>query len=95
MSARTIGPGVQVSSTVGTTAAVALTANPSRQFVQLQNIHPSQSLGYTVDGSTPVIGTNGFVLVPYGSVTLDVYVATGAITVIGSAASTAYCILSA
>ena len=94
MSALTKGQGTLVTSTIGTTAAAtAVIANTSRNFLQIQNVHATQSMAYTLDGTTPVINGNGFTLGPLGSASYDVWVPTGLVTVIGSGASTAYSIL--
>ena len=93
MSAITRAQGTMVSSTVGTTAApTAVISNPGRNFLFIENVHASQSLAFTLDGTTPVINGNGFTLGPLGSVTFDIFCPTGLVTVIGSGASTAYSI---
>lgn len=75
--------------TVGTTAEIALAANPQRQFLDIQNVHATQNVGYTLNGTTPVIGQAGtFVLTPYQEKLLDTFVVTGAVTVIGSGSGT-------
>lgn len=91
MSALTRALGTEVNGTVGTTAAVALVANTGRNFLTIQNTSASNSLSFTVDGSTPISTSKGFLLsAAGGAVTFDVFVPTGAITVIGSAAGTTY-----
>ncbi len=93
MSAITRGQGTMVSTTVGTAAATALAANAGRNYFFIENVHATQSLAFTTDGTTPVINGNGFTLGPLGSFTCDTFCPTGVITVIGSASSTAYSIL--
>jgi hypothetical protein len=94
MSAITRGAGTMVSSTVGTTAtATAVISNTGRNFLQIQNVHASQSLAYTLDGTAPVINGNGFTLTPSQTSTFDVWVPTGLVTVVGSGVSTSYSIL--
>ena len=75
--------------TVGTSASVALSANAQRQFLMIQNVHATQNVGVTFNGSTPVIAQAGtFTLTPGQALILDVFVPTGAVTVIGSGSST-------
>lgn len=93
MSVITSQPVNDASGTVGTSAAIALTANNNRQYLTIQNVHATQNLGYTVNGTTPIIAQAGtFTLTPGQQVILDTFVPTGAVTVIGSGASTAYTI---
>lgn len=93
MSARTIGVPVGVTGTVGTSSALALAANTVRQFFQIINNSTTvagNTLAFTLDGTTPTVNGNGITLNPGGSATYDVVSPTGAINVIGSAASTPY-----
>lgn len=94
MSARTTGTPTGVSSTtLGTTPVVALAVNTSRQFFQIVNNSTTVStntLAYTLDGTTPVVNGNGVTLNPGGNATYDTFCPVGAVTVVGSAASTAY-----
>lgn len=93
MSALTRGPVTTVSGTVGTAATVALAANTSRQFLQIQCTHATNNLQYTLDGSTPVVaGQGNFLATAGGSATYDIFVPTGTVTVIGSSAGTTYTI---
>jgi len=81
---------------LSTSAVVLLAADGARKFLQIQNISTnSNTLACTVDGTTPVVGSVGAQLVGSttgagGSWTFDVFVPTGAVTCIGSAASTGY-----
>jgi hypothetical protein len=93
MSAITRGLTTTISSTIGTSSAVALAANKATNFLQIQNTSSTNSLAYTLDGTTPVINGNGNTLSPLGSSTFDVYVPTGVNTVVGSAANTSYTIV--
>ena len=93
MSAITRLTGTLVSSNVGTGAtATTVTANPSRNFLQIQNTHASQNLAFTLEGSTPVVNGTGITLGPLGVATYDTFVPTGLVTVIGSGAATTYSI---
>lgn len=75
--------------TVGASAAVALAANAQRQYLTIQNVHATQNVGYTANGTTPVIASAGtFTLTPGQQVIFDTFVPTGAVTVIGSGSST-------
>lgn len=94
MSARTVGTPTGVTGTVGTTAAVALAANTAqRQFFQIVNnstVASTNTLAFTLDGSTPTINGTGITLLPGGNATYDTFVPSGAITVIGSTAGVPY-----
>lgn len=93
MSADTRGPVTTVSSTVGTSATVALTANGSRNFFQIQCTHATNTLQYTMDGSTPVMnGQGSYLAAAGGSATYSSFIPTGPITVIGSGAGTTFTI---
>jgi len=87
----THGAAVELSATnLGTTAATILVADTYRGYLRIQNISASNNMACTVDGTTPVIGTHGFTISAGSSVVFDVFVPTGAVLCIGSAASTAY-----
>lgn len=79
------------SQTVGTTAATAIAGGTATKWVNIQNVSTNGNvLGYTFDGSTPVIGQAGtFTLLPFGSVQYSSRIPTAALKVIGSAAATA------
>ncbi|MDE2099134.1 MAG: hypothetical protein KGL39_17905 [Patescibacteria group bacterium] len=79
---------------VGTTATsiVPARSDNGRNLVLIQNTHASQSLGVTLDGTTPVIGANALTLAAGASLQLDKAVPQGAIELIGSGASTTYMI---
>ncbi len=74
--------------TISTSAVTILAANGARKFLQIQNVGSANILACTVDGTTPVVGGNGIQLLPYGSVTYDVFVPSGQIKCIGSASGT-------
>jgi hypothetical protein len=94
MSALTRGAGTMVSGTVGTTATAIVAANFGRNFLQIECTNAAtNNLAYTVDGTTPAVNGNGFTLAPLGSVTYDLWIPNGAITIIGSASGTTYTIL--
>lgn len=78
------------SQTVSTAAVQLIAAGVATSYVRLQNGSTSgQLLGYTFDGSTPVIGAAGtFILLPYGSDRWDSRIPSAKLQVIGSAAST-------
>ena len=80
------------STTLGTSSVKVLAADNARQFLQIQNITSASTniLACTADGTAPVVNGNGIQLSQYGSATFDVYVPTGAVQCIGSAANTAY-----
>jgi hypothetical protein len=85
---------VDASATLGNTAATAIAAGAATVWVNIQNVSTNGNLlGYTFDGSTPVIsgGTPGagtFVLLPWGSVQYSGRIPSAALKIIGSAAST-------
>lgn len=89
------------SANYGTAAALALAVDPTRQFLQIQNNHATQQVGYTLDGSTPVLGAAGtFVLAggaggAGGSATYDTFIPTGAVNIIASGATTPVTVISA
>ena len=76
--------------TVTTSAQTAISGATVTNWLKIQNCSQSgQVLGYTTDGSTPVIGAAGtLLLLPYGSDIFDKRLPAGAVKVIGSAAST-------
>jgi len=74
--------------TISTAAVTILSANAARKFLQVQNVGAANNLACTIDGTTPVINGNGIQLSTGGSATYDVYVPTGALKCIGSAAGT-------
>lgn len=74
--------------TISTASVTILAANGARKFLQIQNVGAANNLACTLDGTTPVINGNGIQLSIGGSATYDVYVPTGAIKCIGSAAGT-------
>ena len=80
------------STTLGTSSVTVLAADNARKFLQIQNITSAGSniLACTTDGTAPVVNGNGIQLSQYGSATFDVYVPSGAVKCIGSAANTAY-----
>jgi hypothetical protein len=81
---------------LGTSSTTILAADNSRGFLQIQNISTnSNALACTIDGTTPVVGTNGVQLAGTttgagGSATYDAFVPRGAVKCIGSATSTGY-----
>ena len=76
---------------LGTSAVQILASDAHRGFIQIQNTTSgANTLACTIDGSTPVINGNGIQLGKYGSATFDVFVPTGAVQCVGSAANTAY-----
>ena len=78
------------SQTVSTSAVTALAGGTATKVIKIQNCSQSgQVVGYTFDGTTPVIGAAGtFLLTPYGSDIFEHRIPAGAIKVIGSASST-------
>lgn len=76
--------------TVGTTAAVALKENNQRQFLYVENpLTTGNNLGVTIDGTTPVIGAAGTILLtPGNGIMFDIFVPMGPVTVIGSGTGT-------
>lgn len=81
---------VDASVTVSTSATTAITAGLATLWVDIENVSTNgNTVGFTFDGSTPVIGSAGtFILLPYGTKTYDRRIPLGALKVIGSAAST-------
>lgn len=78
------------SQTVTTSAVTAIAAGLATTWVNMMNVSANgNQLGYTFDGTTPVIGAAGtFILNPYGSVQYHSRIPTAALKIIGSAAST-------
>lgn len=78
------------SQTVGVTAVTAITAGTATKWVDIMNVSANGNLvGYTFDGSIPVIGNAGTkILLPYGSAQYIQVIPNTALQVIGSAAST-------
>lgn len=81
---------VDASLTVSTSAQTAINAGVATNWVNMMNVSSNgNTLGYTFDGSTPVIGNAGtFILLPYGSVQYSSRIPASALKVIGSASST-------
>jgi len=91
MAPLTKGSAVELSATnLGTAATTILAADVYRGYLRIQNISGSNSMGCTIDGTTPVIGTHGFTIAAGNAVVFDVFVPVGALVCIGSASSTAY-----
>lgn len=84
----TSGPAKHLTETISTSAVTLLASNGNRKFLQIQNTSVANNLACTLDGSTPAINGNGIQLLPSGSATYDVYVPSGSVKCIGSAAST-------
>ncbi len=82
------GPAVHDTETISTSAATIIAANGARKFLQIQNVGAANKLACTLDGSTPVVNGNGLQLGVGGAAMYDVYVPTGAVKCIGSAAGT-------
>lgn len=74
--------------TISTSSVTILAANGARKFLQIQNVGAANKLACTLDGSTPIINSNGVQLGIGGAATYDIYVPTGAIKCIGSASGT-------
>lgn len=81
---------VDASQTIATAAMTLIQAGLATNYVRLQNASQNGNVvGYTFDGSTPVIGNPGtFILLPYGSDKWDHRIPAASLQVIGSAAST-------
>lgn len=81
---------IDASQTVSTAAVQAIASGTVTNWLKIQNCSQSgQVLGYTTDGSTPVIGAAGtLLLLPYGFDVFANRLPAGAVKVIGSAAST-------
>lgn len=74
---------------VGTAASLGLAADPQRQLLIIQNVHATNTVGYTLDGSTPVLATAGtFMLTANTRHTYELVVPIGPVNVIASGAST-------
>ena len=82
------------STTIGTTAATAINAGLVTKWLDIENVSTNGNLlGYTLDGSTPVIsggvpGAGTMILLPFGTKTYDKRIPAGALKIIGSAAGT-------
>ena len=94
MSRQTGGIMVEVdgaASAVATMNVISSAINNGRNYIVIQNTHPTQTLGWTCTvGLTPVLGSVGFTLLPGGSYTADTGVFQGPVNVIGSGAGTTY-----
>lgn len=84
----TSGPAKHLTETISTSAVTLLASNGNRKFLQIQNVGTANKLACTMDGSTPVVNGNGLQLGIGGAALYDVYVPTGAVKCIGSAAGT-------
>ena len=88
------GNPVDMTVTIGSSAAIVLPADAARGFLQIQNVSQSTNgLACTTDGSTPAIGGKGTQLAGVssgagGTAFYDTYVPLGTVTCIGSASST-------
>ena len=80
----------QYSGNIGTSPILAqVPANANRQFVMIQNVHASNNIAFSFDGTTPALNTAGsFMLSSNQAVILDVMVVTNAINFIASGATT-------
>lgn len=65
----------------------AKTVPDQRKYVIIHNPDPAASVAFTMDGTTPVVGTNGITLLPGGTSTSDQYTMSGRLLMISSAAS--------
>lgn len=91
------GTCVQTTGTVGTAAAQAIAAiavGGTRGVLIIENNHATNSMAYSLDGTTPVIGGNGFTLGPLGKDIYSIWVPQGSVQVIGSGSGTAYTLCS-
>jgi hypothetical protein len=59
----------------------------SRKYLVIHNPSLTANLGFTFDGTAPVIGTNGFTLLAGGTFTSDQYDMNGGVKIISSIAS--------
>ena len=60
---------------------------PTRKYFIIHNPSSTASLAFTLDGTVPVVGTNGITLFAGGTFTSDQYTMSGDISMISSAAS--------
>lgn len=85
---------IDASRSVSTSAVTAIAAGLPQNWVNIQNVSTNGNLlGYTYDGSTPVIsagipGAGTFILLPFGSISWSTRIPTAALQIIGSAAGT-------
>lgn len=81
---------IDASLTVTTSAQTAIAAGTVTSWLKIQNCSQNGNvLGYTTDGSTPVIGAAGtLLLLPFGYDVFTNRLPAGAVKVIGSAATT-------
>lgn len=89
MSAPTVLPITGVYGTAGVSALV-LAANTTRQHLMIHNPSTTASLAFTLDGTTPVVNGQGITMGPLGAAFYDSFIATGAVTMIGSGPYTIY-----
>jgi hypothetical protein len=62
----------QVNATVTNSAAVVSATIPNNvSYMQIHNPHPTASIAFTIDGSTPVVNGNGITLGPLVTATYD------------------------
>lgn len=59
----------------------------THKYIIIHNPDAAASLAFTLDGTVPVVNSNGVTLFPGGTTTLDQYSNNGALSMISSAAS--------
>ena len=79
---------------LSTSVLAAIGKSQLRQFLEIHNPSSTGVLAFTTDGTIPVINGTGTTLYQGSTSTYDVKVPPGPITLVASAASTAYTILS-
>lgn len=89
MSAISRGTPKNSSATIAASSASILTANPTRQYLFIQNTSVANSAAFTLDGTAAVINSAGSIQLSAGSfVQFDTFVPNGPVNAIGSAGST-------
>lgn len=66
----------------------------TRKYLIVHNPSSSASIAFTLDGTIPVVGSNGITLVPGGTTTSDQFTMNGSMLAISSAASSSLTIYS-
>jgi len=70
-----------------TDKVTSLTVPSAKKYLIVHNPSETAYLALTLDGTTPVVQTNGITLFPGGTFTSDQYSMNGALSMISSAAS--------
>lgn len=87
MAGNWINATVKNSAAAPTDKVSGATVPTNRSSIIIHNPSSTASIAFTMDGTTPVVGTNGITLGPLGTTTADVRLLCGALSMISSAAT--------